>query len=93
MGWRTSGLSPVVRFTCGSMGWTTGPSWPAGSPPLLSVTSSASRGLVERAAVGERGVPVGELERRHQHVALPDREVGAVAAAPELVVGRGSGSP
>ena len=46
-------------------------------------------GLVERAAVGERGVPVGELERRHQHVALPDREAGAVAAAPELVVGRG----
>ena len=44
---------------------------------------------VQRPAVGEGGVAVGELERGDEHVALPDREVRTVAASPGAIGGIG----
>src|SRR5204863_3842340 len=40
----------------------------------------------ERAAVRERGVPAGELERRDEKVALPDREAHVVARQPQRLL-------
>ena len=44
----------------------------------------------QRAAVGERGVGVGELERRDEHLALADGDVDVVAGLPHAI-GEGLG--
>ena len=79
-------MSPVVRVTCGSMARDRRAELARREPgAALGHRVDESR-LVQRAAVGERGVGVGELQRRDEHVALADREARVVAAAPDLVV-------
>ena len=49
--------------------------------PSSETTALADPRRVERAAVGDRGVAAGELQRREDRVALADREVHRVAGA------------
>ena len=88
IGPRTSGAIGICALTTGSTTRTT----LAGSfGSLFGLQDLATRvRLVQRAAVGERGVGVGELERRDQHDRSARCALDVVAREP-VVVGKPSG--